>query len=100
MRTARSGGPSRGCLHQATPPEQIPPQPGADKPWERTPPPGADTPRPETPRSRHPPGPDTPWEQNPSQEQSPPVNRITDACKNITLPQTSFAGGKKKLLAG
>ena len=23
-----------------------------------------------------------------------PVNRITDRCKNITLPQTSFAGGK------
>ena len=25
----------------------------------------------------------------------PPVNRITDTCKNITLPQTLFAGGKK-----
>ena len=24
----------------------------------------------------------------------PPVNRITDTCKNITLPQTSYAGGK------
>ena len=24
----------------------------------------------------------------------PPVNRMTDACKKITLPQTSFAGGK------
>ena len=23
----------------------------------------------------------------------PPVDRITDACKNITFPQTSFAGG-------
>ena len=23
-----------------------------------------------------------------------PVNRMTDRCKNITLPQTSFAGGK------
>ena len=22
----------------------------------------------------------------------PPVNRMTDRCKNITLPQTSFAG--------
>ena len=28
----------------------------------------------------------------------PPVNRMTDRCKNITLPQTSFAGGKKLLL--
>ena len=25
-----------------------------------------------------------------------PVNSITDRCKNITLPQTSFAGGKNK----
>ena len=23
----------------------------------------------------------------------PPVNRVTDRCKNITLPQSSFAGG-------
>ena len=23
----------------------------------------------------------------------PPLGRMTDACKNITLPQTSFAGG-------
>ena len=26
---------------------------------------------------------------------SPPVNRMTNRCKNITLPQTSFAGGNK-----
>ena len=38
------------------------------------PPPGADLP----------PGPATP----------PPVNRMTDRCKNTTLPQTSFTGGK------
>ena len=24
----------------------------------------------------------------------PPANRMTDRCKNITLPQTSFAGSK------
>ena len=29
----------------------------------------------------------------------PPVNRMTDRCKNITLPQTSFAGGKHYLPA-
>ena len=29
-------------------------------------------------------------------ETPPPVNRMTDASKNITLPQTSFAGGNKK----
>ena len=28
----------------------------------------------------------------------PPVNRMTNRCKNITLPQTSFAGGKNLLL--
>ena len=33
------------------------------------------------PKTRHPPGPDT-----------PPVNRMTNRCKKITLPQTSFAG--------
>ena len=27
-----------------------------------------------------------------------PVNRMTDKCKNITLPQTSFAGGNKGFL--
>ena len=32
------------------------------------------------------------------EEVLPPVNRMTDRCKNITLPKTSFAGGKKLLL--
>ena len=27
--------------------------------------------------------------------QTPPLNRMTDRCKNITLPQTSFAGGNE-----
>ena len=30
----------------------------------------------------------------PAQVLHPPVNRMIDRCKNITLPQTSFAGGK------
>ena len=35
-----------------------------------------------------PPGAGTPWEQTPtSWEQAPLVNRMTDACENITLPQ-------------
>ena len=29
----------------------------------------------------------------------PPVNRMTNRCKNITLPQTSFAGGNYMLNA-
>ena len=32
------------------------------------------------------------WEVNPH-----PVNRMTDRCKNITSPQTSFAGGNNTL---
>ena len=36
-----------------------------------------------TPRTRH-----------------PPVNRMTDRCKNITLPQNSFAGGNKLCMLG
>ena len=87
---------------------------------------GAGTPRADTPRSRHPPppgsrhllGPGTPGRRHP-QEQAPPGTRHpllgpcippgpgtpleqtppcgqTHACKHITLPQTSFAGGSKK----
>ena len=35
------------------------------------------------------------WSQvgGPAQVLPPPVNRMIDRCKNITLPQTSFAGG-------
>ena len=40
--------------------------------------------------------PGTPPEQapHPPEQAAPPVNRMTNRCKNITLPQTSFAGGK------
>ena len=31
-------------------------------------------------------------------EANPPVNRMIHKCKNITLPQTSFASGNKKAL--
>ena len=34
----------------------------------------------------------------PAQVLPPPVNRITDTCKNITMPQTSFAGGKNVIV--
>ena len=68
MRTVDSSSHPGGCLHQA--------------------PPG-----PEPPLSRHPP-----------QEQAPPPRSrhlplstefLTHAAENITLPQTSFAGGNK-----
>ena len=57
--------------------EPDPPGPGT--------PPGTRPPRDQA----HPQGPGTPcpW------DQAPPVNRITDTLKNITLLQTSFAGG-------
>ena len=55
-----------------------------------------------SPRSRHPPpGPGTtPLDQAPPQDQAPPWDQAppygqTHACKHITLPQTSFAGGNK-----
>ena len=50
--------------------------------------------------TRNPPGPGTPQDQTPHREQAPPGTRpplrtefLTHACENITLPQTSFAGG-------
>ena len=50
------------------------------------------------PLTSHPP----PWDQAhplPQDQGHPPlVNRITDNCKNITLPQTSFAGRNNRFL--
>ena len=40
--------------------------------------------------TRDPPGADPP---PPGPGTGPPVNRMTERCKNITLPQTLFAGG-------
>ena len=47
------------------------------------------------------PGGAPPWQRPPchvtcdaSWNRDPPVNRMTHRCKNITLPQTSFTGGK------
>ena len=53
----------------------------------RVSPPGTPQTRPE---SRYPPDQTPP----PRSDIPPPVNRITEACKNITLPQTSSAGDK------
>ena len=44
---------------------------------------------PGTPRGQAPPGADPPGSGTTT------VNRMTNRCKNITLPQTSFAGGNK-----
>ena len=104
MRTARSSI-HWGGLHQAPPPRADPP--GADTP-EQTHPLGADTPQEQTtpradtpPKSRHiPPGADTPLgADTPPEQTSPPPGSgfLTHAYENITLPQTSFAGGNKKL---
>ena len=61
----------RGCLHPAPP-------------WEQAPPPeGPDPLGPGPPGTRH----------HPGTRHLPPVDRMTDRCKHITLPQTSFAGG-------
>ena len=77
MRTARSSS-RRGRVSTRHPPKTRP-NPQSRHLTEQTPP-GADTPL----------GADTPpWTRH------PPVNRMTKRCKNITLPQTSFAGGKQ-----
>ena len=69
-----------------------PPPPDRDPlgPWQR-PPLLTESPLPLTSPS--------PWQRPPSYREKPPfppppVNRMTHACKNIALPQTSFAGGK------
>ena len=77
--------------------------PGPDTPGTRHPlgpdtPPGPDTtPQDQTPQTR-PPGTRTPGTRHPPWDQAPPVNRMTDRCKNITLHQTSFTGGNKDCL--
>ena len=54
---------------------------------ENAPPPAMHTPQARTPPEHtNKPPPHTP----------PPVNRMTNRCKNITLPQTSFAGGNNE----
>ena len=77
MRTARSSGRPGGS-------------PPGTPPWERhlpseQAPLGADPPEQTPPGTRHPPG------------SRPPLNRMTNRCKNITLPRTSFAGGNYPL---
>ena len=73
-----------------------PPRPGTPQ----ADPLGPGTPGSRSPQTRHPldqapPRPGTlpdqapPWEQTPRDQALPPVDRITDACENITLP-----GGK------
>ena len=77
----------QGGLPQAPLQDQAPLGPGTPQdrapPWDQVPLPGPGTSL----------GPGTPT----LQEQAPPVNRMTNRCKNITFPQTSFAGGKNYL---
>ena len=90
MRTARSS--SRPGAHP--PPDQAAP-PGADHP----PPDQADPPdqaprRADPPPTRQPPG---SWHP-PHRSRHPPVNRITDICKNITFPQLRLRAVKTSFL--
>ena len=74
----------------------------------------ADPPGCRPPRCRPRPQMQTPWMQNPPDsdprgcrtlqmltlpDADTPMNRMTDRCKNITLPQTALAGGNKELLS-
>ena len=90
MRTAGLLNISHGvCGGSAQPLPQMQTPLGADPPGFIPPP------QMQTPSEADPPGHvtcDACWEANPS---PPLVNRMTYSCKNITLPQISFAGGKK-----
>ena len=84
LRTARSSS-HPGGLHQAPPWEQTPPE--KQTPWEQTPCKACwDTTCHEC------------WDSTPPcnacWDSTPPVKRMTNRCKNITLPQTSFVGRK------
>ena len=72
-----------GSNHMHAPPEQ-PRMPPQEQPHM---PPGATMHTPPRSNDACPPGATT---------HDPPVNRMTNRCKNITLPQTSFAGGKNQ----
>ena len=96
MRTACSS--SRPKVGWGSPPGTPPTRhrPGTRHPPDQAPP------GPGTPRTRHPPDQATPpgpgilpgpGTHNPN----PSVNRMTNRCKNITLPQTSLAGGNQQL---
>ena len=88
MRTARSSSHPGGCLYQAPPTPY--PQDGAHPPtWDQPSPPDKVSPgNRHPPWTRYPPGADPLRTRHPpDQARHPPVNRITDACENITLPQ-------------
>ena len=72
----------RGGLHQAPPREYTAYPPCCKASWDSTP-----------PAARHAGIPPAMHAGIPAPS-PPPVNRMTNRCKNITLPQTSFAGGK------
>ena len=75
--------------------------PGTPTPPQKQTPPGAGTPQDQTPPgTRHPPGPDSLWTRHlPPPGPDPPLwtEFLTHASENITLPQTSFAGGNNRL---
>ena len=93
MRTARSSSHPRGSPPGTPTRSRHPPQsrhpPDQTPPWDHTPQ-CHTSPRVNTPGTTHTTNQTPPWSRH------PPVNRMTDRCKNITLPQTSFAGGNQK----
>ena len=111
MRTAHNSS-RTGGVSTRHPPDQAPPR-TRHSPRTRHPP-GPDPPGPGPLGIRHPLlGPDPPrdqalpWDQAPPQDQAPPwdqtpwdqappVNRITDTCKNITFPQLRLRAVKMR----
>ena len=99
--------PNRDPLLDKDAPRQRPPWtdiPLGQRPPGQSPPPRQtplykDTPVQRHPWTKRPPWTKTSWTETPldrdplDRDNSLPVNRMTDRCKNITLPQTSFTGG-------
>ena len=94
----RTGGLCPVGLPNWDPPGQRPPSWTETPLLDRDPPPGQRPPSwTETLPRQRPPGqrpPQVMWPVVHAGTETPPVNRMTHACENITLPQTSFAGGK------
>ena len=97
MRTTRTLPYGGGFPDRPPSPGQSPP-PGQSLPFNREPP-GQRPLEQRRPPDRAPPGQSPPWTETPPDrdpQTDTPLNRMTHGCKNITLPQTSFAGGNKE----
>ena len=90
LHQAAPPGPGTPAIRHTHPQDQAPPRTRDTPPWDKAPPGTRHPLRPGTPSDQAPPQTRHPWD-----PQAPSVGRMTDRCKHITLPKTSFAGGNK-----